>query len=85
MGITERKPKSGKGPSTWCAQVRVQRDGVTVFSDSQTFARKAAAQKWEKKKKEELAKPGGLERAIAAKAGALRPKLGDPRRVLRTR
>lgn len=76
MGVNERKPKSGR-PPTWCAQIRVQRDRVTVFSDSRTFEREAAARTRYKKKKEDLAKPGGLERAIAAKAGALRSKLGD--------
>lgn len=64
--LTERTSKSG-GPSTWCAQIRRKEAGREVFSVSKTFERKAAAKAWMKKKEEELDRPGGLDRAIAAK------------------
>ena len=74
--ITERKSKRG-GPSTWCAQIRISKDRQVVLSISQTFEREAAARTWLTKKERELAKPGGLERAIeAASMGAAgRPTL----------
>ncbi len=75
--ITKIRPKSGQGPSTWCAQIRIQWRGIAALSTSQTFRREAAARSWLKRKEEELAKPGGLERTIAAKVAPKNPTLGD--------
>ena len=44
---------------TYTAQIRIKRDGVQVYQESQTFARKQAAQAREA----ELDQPGGIERA----------------------
>ena len=44
---------------TYTAQIRIKRDGVQVYQESQTFARKQAAQAREA----ELNQPGAIERA----------------------
>ena len=44
---------------TYTAQIRIKRDGVQVYQESQTFARKQAAQAREA----ELDQPGAIERA----------------------
>jgi integrase len=76
--ISERKPKGGKGPSTWCAQIRKKKGGKVVLSISQTFARRSAAEIWIDKKEKELDRPGALERAIAdGGMSTRRPTLGD--------
>ena len=61
----------------YTVQIQRKRDKKIVLDISQTFDRLAAAQTWEKRKKDDLAEPGGLDRAIAA---ANKPKgatLGD--------
>lgn len=57
--ITPRKRKDGSVGYT--AQIRIMRDGKKVYSESQTFDRKQAAQSWAKKREAELEAPGGLE------------------------
>ncbi|WP_418889557.1 tyrosine-type recombinase/integrase [Pseudomonas lundensis] len=47
------------GVVTYTAQIRIKRDGVQVYQESQTFARKQAAQAREA----ELNQPGAIERA----------------------
>jgi hypothetical protein len=44
------------------AQIRIMRKGKTVFTQAQTFERRAAATAWPKKREGELARPGALER-----------------------
>lgn len=64
--ITSRKKKDGSVSHT--AQIRIMRNGVRVYQESQTFDRKPAAKAWMKKRETELAEPGALERA--ARPGA---------------
>jgi len=59
--ISSRKKKDGSISHT--AQIRIMRDGVRVYQESQTFDRKPAAKAWIKKRETELAEPGALERA----------------------
>ncbi|WP_431484153.1 tyrosine-type recombinase/integrase [Pseudomonas solani] len=59
--ITSRKRRDGSVGYT--AQIRIWREGRTVYQESQTFERKQAAQAWLKKRETELAEPGALERA----------------------
>jgi integrase len=47
------------------AQIRIMRKGKTVFTQAQTFERRAAATAWLKKREGELAQPGALERVHA--------------------
>ncbi|EJL01230.1 integrase family protein [Pseudomonas fluorescens Q2-87] len=59
--ITSRK---GKDNSTACtAQIRINRDGATVYQESQASDCKQVAQAWIKRRETELAEPGGIERA----------------------
>lgn len=58
--ITRRETKKGV---RYTAQIRLRREGVIVYQESQTFERKQTAQAWIRKRETELAQPGGLERA----------------------
>ncbi|WP_186350573.1 site-specific integrase [Pseudomonas lundensis] len=51
------------GVVTYTAQIRIKRDGVQVYQESQAFARKQAAQAWVRKREAELDQPGAIERA----------------------
>jgi integrase len=59
--ITARKRKDNS--TAYTAQIRINRDGKTVYQESQTFDRKQAAQAWIKRRETELAQPGAIERA----------------------
>lgn len=56
--IVSRKRKDGTFGHT--AQIRIKDGGKTIFTESQTFDRKPAAQAWLKKRETELAVPGAL-------------------------
>ncbi len=60
---TIRARKRTDGSSSYTAQIRLIRDGVQVYQESQTFARKQAAQAWVRKREAELDQPGAIERA----------------------
>ncbi|MGH1371173.1 MAG: tyrosine-type recombinase/integrase [Cellvibrionaceae bacterium] len=57
--ISARKLKSG---IRYTAQIRITRDGQTVYTESETFDRKSIAQAWAKRRESELERPGVLER-----------------------
>ncbi len=59
--ITSRKRKDNS--TAYTAQIRINRDGKTVYQESQTFDRKQVAQAWIKRRETELAAPGAIERA----------------------
>ena len=59
--ITTRKRKDGS--SRYTAQIRIMQKGVTVYTESQTFERKATAQAWMKKRETEMAEPGAIAKA----------------------
>lgn len=60
---TIRARKRTDGTISYTAQIRLSRDGVQVYQESQTFARKQAAQAWVRKRETELDQPGAIERA----------------------
>ena len=60
---TIRARKLADGMVSYTAQIRIKRDGVQVYQESQTFARKQAAQAWTRKRESELDQPGAIERA----------------------
>lgn len=60
---TIRARKRTDGSISYTAQIRLFRDGVQVYQESQTFARKQAAQAWVRKREVELDQPGAIERA----------------------
>ena len=60
---TIRARKRTDGSISYTAQIRLFRDGVQVYQESQTFARKQAAQAWVRKRQVELDRPGAIERA----------------------
>jgi hypothetical protein len=58
-----RARKLADGSVSYTAQICIKRDGVQVYQESQTFARKQAAQAWARKRESELDEPGAIERA----------------------
>ncbi|PXX50337.1 hypothetical protein SAMN05660489_06375 [Pseudomonas sp. LAMO17WK12:I10] len=58
---TIRTRKKADGTLSYLVQIRINRDKVTVYQESQTFARKQAAQAWAKRRETELAEPGAIE------------------------
>jgi hypothetical protein len=60
---TIRARKRTDGSISYTAQIRLFRDGAQVYQESQTFARKQAAQAWVRKRESELDQPGAIERA----------------------
>ncbi|CAG8865531.1 hypothetical protein PS627_01448 [Pseudomonas fluorescens] len=60
---TIRTRKKADGSTSYLVQIRINRDKVTVYQESQTFARKQAAVAWAKRRETELAEPGVIERA----------------------
>ena len=60
---TIRSRKLADGTVRYTAQIRVKRDGLQVYQESLTFARKQAAQAWARKREAELDQPGAIERA----------------------
>ena len=60
---TIRARKLADGTVSYTAQIRIKRDGVQVYQESQTFARKQAAQALARKRETELDEPGAIERA----------------------
>ena len=61
--VTIRSRKLADGTVRYTAQIRVKCEGVQVYQESQTFARKQAAQAWVRKRQVELDPPGAIERA----------------------
>lgn len=60
---TIRARKRTDGSISYTAQIRLFRDGVQVYQESQTFARKQATRAWVRKREAELDQPGAIERA----------------------
>ncbi len=60
---TIRARKLADGTVSYTAQIRIKRDGMQVYQESQTFARKQVAQAWARKRETELDEPGAIERA----------------------
>ncbi len=60
---TIRTRKKADGSASYLVQIRINRDKVTVYQESQTFARKQAAVAWAKRRETELSEPGAIERA----------------------
>lgn len=60
---TIRTRKKADGTLSYLVQIRISRDKTTVYQESQTFARKQAAQAWAKRRETELSEPGAIERA----------------------
>ena len=59
--LTSRKRKDNS--TVYTAQIRINRNGTTVYQESQTFDRKQVAQAWIKRRETELAASGAIERA----------------------
>lgn len=60
---TIRSRKSADGSLRYTVQIRIKKNGLQVYQESQTFARKQAAQAWAKRRETELSEPGAIERA----------------------
>ncbi|WP_090624688.1 site-specific integrase [Azotobacter beijerinckii] len=60
---TIRARKLSDGSVSYTAQIRIKKNGVQVYQESQTFSRKQAAQAWAKRRETELSEPGAIERA----------------------
>ncbi len=72
---TIRSRKKADGTVSYTAQIRINRDKVTVYQETQTFARKQAAQAWVRKRESELDEPGAIERA--SRKGATFKEMAD--------
>ncbi len=59
--ISVRKRQDGS--TAYHAQIRIMRKGQTVYQETQTFDRKAAAQNWMKKRETEMSEPGAIDKA----------------------
>lgn len=59
--ISERRRKDGS--KAYTAQIRIKRDGKTIYTEAQTFDRKSAASAWMKQKEVILSQPGALEKS----------------------
>lgn len=66
--IIERKRKDGT--VAYMAQIMIMRDRKIVFRENKTFERRPAASAWLKRRESELAQPGALTSARAAKRTA---------------
>jgi hypothetical protein len=64
--ITERLKTNGK--SSFTAQIRKKQKGKVILNLVETFAFEQAAKSWLKRREDALKKPGGLSRAVNAKA-----------------
>ncbi|SDU37926.1 hypothetical protein SAMN04490197_5472 [Pseudomonas orientalis] len=60
---TIRARKLADESVSYTAQIRIKRDGVQVYQESQTFARKQAVQAWTRKRGAEVDEPSTIERA----------------------
>lgn len=60
---TIRTRKKADGSTGYLVQIRIYREKVTVYQESQTFARKQAAVAWVKRRETKLSEPGAIERA----------------------
>ena len=59
---TIRKRFRADGTASYTVQIRLAREGQQVYQESQTFARKQAAQVWARRREAELDQPGAIER-----------------------
>lgn len=60
---TIRARKTADGTVSYTAQIRINRDGAQVYQETQTFARKQAAQAWVRRREAELYEPDAIEKA----------------------
>lgn len=60
---TIRARKRADGTTGYTAQIRIKKNGAQVYTESQTFERKKAAEAWAKRRETELGEPGAVERA----------------------
>lgn len=58
-----RTRKKADGSASYLVQIRINHNKVTVYQESQMFARKQAAVAWAKRRETELAEPCAIERA----------------------
>lgn len=59
---TIRARQKADGSVSYTAQIRIKRNGAQVYQESQTFARRKAAEAWARRRESELAEPGAIER-----------------------
>lgn len=59
---TIRKRFRADGTASYTVQIRLAREGQQVYQESQTFARKQAAQAWARRREAELNSLGAIER-----------------------
>lgn len=78
---TIRAGKLTNGSISNTAPIRLIHEGAQVYQESQTFARKQAAQAWVCKREAELGQPGAIERAN--RVGAMVKKMALARRKAR--
>ena len=83
-----RKNTRTDGTTTFTAQVRFKRGGKTVYQETKTFERERVARAWLARRREELEKPGALEKAQSpggTLADAIRDYTDDVDRIGKTK
>ena len=78
---TIRARKRTDGSTSYTAQIRLIREGAQVYQESQTFARKQAAQAWVRKREAAPDQLGAIERAN--RVGAMVKEMALARRKAR--
>lgn len=59
-----RARKRADGTVSYTVQIRIKKNGKQVYTESQTFARRKAAEAWAKRRETELTEPGAVDRAL---------------------
>ena len=63
MGTVSKRPRKD-GSIGYTAQIRIKKNKIVVYTESETFDREAIAKNWLKKRESELAAPGALEAVL---------------------
>lgn len=61
---TIRARKKADGTVSYTAQIRIKKNSVQVYQESQTFARRKATEAWARRRERELDGPGAIERRL---------------------
>jgi hypothetical protein len=65
MAISIVERKRANGSVVYTAQVRIYEKRAVIHNESESFERRKAARDWAKRRAEELAKPGALDKVAA--------------------
>ena len=61
MGTITKRTRKKDGLASYTAQIRITREGQSVYQETKTFEREQAARLWMTKREAELAQPGAID------------------------